>query len=397
MSRRNRRQSDINAINTQQLSDQITMPIIDRIDHIFDSPAQSAPSRVNFQIENFDGDPSKVDWFLNQVKAISEINKWDNKISILFIKSKLVGAAQSWCSNSPTCNEIQTLDEFCSQIRTFFSTKASPDADLKAFQSCDLRPNESIRNFAFRLEVLAHKAYPSLNSETINQIKIRQLLASIPRSVKNSLSDIANISFHDLVLKIEGLYEIPNVDQTNVMQSQGSNNSDEIEQLRVQMQFLTTALTDKLTACQYCSKQGHHMVDCELFKKVTEVKSPNISNFSNQKYPNQNRCAYCNISGHHMAICNQYLRSLNYNQRGRNNNESFRQYNSNQLSSGTRPYSNNYFQGFRQNSFQGFRSNPNFNQGVRLNSVNRGRHNFSRTQRPPNHNVQFRQSNSNLN
>lgn len=335
-----RRKSQVNVLNLEQNIEESQMPIIDRMidlnnDHV-------ANQRVNFHLESFDGDPSRVKWFVNQVKEISRINKWSDQVSILFLKSKLTGSAQTWCSNAPCCTNLTSLDEFCEKLLDFFSQKTSPDIDLKAFQACTIGPDETVKNFAFRLEVLAHKAYPFLSSEVMNEIKTRQFLSAIPRQVKNSLSEIDKINFYDLVKKVENTYECPMTSHSNAIRSEvsKSENSD-IEQLRLQVEFLTTAVTENISTCQICYKQKHPMQQCEVFKNMVKIESPR----------DQSVCAFCNKVGHHMAICYHYKNSLSQNNPDRRNTP-------------VQSYSSNFSQnqGFRPNSYQAQRFRPSFSQ-----------------------------------
>ncbi|GBM41077.1 Retrovirus-related Pol polyprotein from transposon 412, partial [Araneus ventricosus] len=47
------------------------------------------------QIENFNGEPDKLEWFIQQITDLKRINKWSGEMTFLFLKSKLAGSALS--------------------------------------------------------------------------------------------------------------------------------------------------------------------------------------------------------------------------------------------------------------------------------------------------------------
>ncbi|GBM47537.1 hypothetical protein AVEN_90252-1 [Araneus ventricosus] len=91
----------------------------------------------SIQIENFNGELDKLQWFIQQITDLKQINIWSDEITITFSKSKLADSALSWYASNPTCKNITSFDEAVTQLRAFFrndSTPLSNSAELHNIQ-----------------------------------------------------------------------------------------------------------------------------------------------------------------------------------------------------------------------------------------------------------------------
>lgn len=284
--------------------------------------AQSSP-KINFHIENFTGDPEKTEWFISQVKDVVKINQWGDEIAILFLKSKLASSAQTWCSSSPECRNIEKFEELCDKIKVFFSNKPSADSNLKAFQACRMEFNETVKNYAFRIEVLAHKAYPFITDATVmNEIKSMQLLANLPKTVKERLTNIDKTKFNEIVNIADSIHrDFHDDQQTNFLDQRKNPKNNDIDEIKSKIEMLTIAMADNLGKCQWCMNPKHPMNECEIFNQIMSNRNKteeNQNKSENDKY--MSMCAYCNKKGHHMAKCFEFKNLM----RGQNQNKQFR-------------------------------------------------------------------------
>ncbi|GBO20943.1 hypothetical protein AVEN_26603-1 [Araneus ventricosus] len=151
----------------------------------------------SIQIENFNGEPDKLELFIQQITDLKQINKWSDEMTFLFLKSKLAGSALSWYASNPTCKNKTSFDEAVTQLRAFFrndSTSLSNSAELHNIQ---LMPGESIRNLAHRIQVSTSRTYNLLeDAAALNQIQSIQLFNALPLKMKQKLihEDTKNFS-----------------------------------------------------------------------------------------------------------------------------------------------------------------------------------------------------------
>lgn len=258
----------------------------------------------NFNIEPYFGDPESLQWFITQIRELKDLNDWDDKAALFFLKTKLKGSAQTFFQTSPACQSIQNFDEALTILANFFGNKLAPASAISNFNNIYMLPNESIRNLAHRIEIAAHAAYDFIqNDEALNKIKSIQLLNAIPVAIKTQLIFEDPKNFNNIVNKASQIQESSlNSVQVNYVQN-NQNSSKEVGELKNKVEELTHLVQNLISKCLIC--YGEHKVD----------NCPQLRNKPNQhnNKPNEHVpiCQFCNKRGHIMPKCFQFLRTLN--------------------------------------------------------------------------------------
>ncbi|GBO38102.1 Uncharacterized protein K02A2.6 [Araneus ventricosus] len=109
----------------------------------------------SIQIENFNGEPDKLEWFIQQITDLKQINKWSDEMTFLFLKSKLTGFALFWYASNPTCKNITTFDEAVTQLRAFFRNDSTPLSNSAELHNIQLMPGKenTLADFLSRFPV----------------------------------------------------------------------------------------------------------------------------------------------------------------------------------------------------------------------------------------------------
>lgn len=280
---------------------------------------------VNFNIQNYKGDTEFLDLFISQIKEIKEINKWEDPVAILYLKSKLEGPALKWMATSPSCLNIKTLDELCEKLKAFFGSETTPATNLLSFQNISLMPGETIKNLAHRIETLCSKTYTQVSDDkTKNQIQSFQLLNALPMSIKQKLIHEDTTDFATLVDKANKIVlteQSLKMFESNMLveQTMPKPENQQMNEVINKIQDLSLKL-DQSQKCQFCN-ESHKLDMCPKFKEVLQPKNESSNpivahidaNRSNHSR-NQNNvltCLFCHKVGHPMSRCRFYLNSSN--------------------------------------------------------------------------------------
>lgn len=290
----------------------------------------------NFNIEPYFGDSSSLQWFISQVRELKDINRWNDRAALFFLKSKLRGSAQTFFQTSPSCKQVETFEEACQILCNFFGDKQAPASAIASFNSIVMLPNESLKNLAYRIEIAAHAAYNFIeNDEALNKIKSIQLLNALPVALKTQLVFEDHADFNQLVEKASMIHDLTqSTAQINHIGSSSSSAHNDIADLKNQVEQLTDVVQTLISKCSIC--RGDHKVDdCpQLKSKQSDRLQRNVPMNS------QVICQFCNRKGHIMPKCYRYLESIQCN----NNRSNVRQNQNNQ-----RPRQNT--QGIRSRTF----------------------------------------------
>lgn len=328
------------------------------------SPVSDMASKsVNINIQPFSGEPDSVEWFTNQLLSLKEINGWPENVAILHLKSKLIGTAQSWFSNSPTCKKIQTLNEACEALVEFFKNDTNPSQNLVNFQNIKLLPQETVKNLSHRIESLAHLTYPMIKEQTaINNIMSLQLLSALPSNIKKHLLSENIDNFQNLVTKASNI-QMAESTLNVTTNSITSNNNDDMNSVKKQITDLAQQLNETINKCSLCHEH-HTLAQCQLFHQIINKPQENIVANLNSQQPqpsgSQIHCIYCQKNGHAMANCRLYAASLHQSSQFNPNLASFRYPNprpNNQIYRYTHSHSRGNFVPQQRN----FHQNPYYN------------------------------------
>lgn len=296
-------------------------------------------NNLNFSIDPFYGDPSSLGWFINQIQELRDLNNWQDQAALFYLKSKLKGSAQQFFATSPTCKNVRTFNEAIEILKAFFSEKQSDSLAIADFNSLHMLPNESIKNFAYRIDTAAHAAYSFIeNPEALNKIKSIQFLNALPTPIKTQLIFEDQADFLNLVEKANQINSAhpQSVAQINYVKTNDDlSQKKEFAELKEQVTQLTSLVNSLVSLCPMC-KGEHTFQNCPQLK-AKEKNNVRPNNVVTRNVPN---CHYCGKRGHIMAKCYAYLRTVN---------QTGNQPSTSQLSRTNRPQSDN--QRFQKKTF----------------------------------------------
>lgn len=281
-------------------------------------PSNKMANSFQFNIAQWDGDQETFKLFRHQVTQMSELNKWSPSLTAAFIKSKLCGNALKYVSASPDLLVLDDPNALLSALSDFFLN----DDDCANFstESLNLLPNESIKNFGFRLSQHISKLYPQISDKsTLDSIKYVQFMSSIPSSIKTQLlkEDVKEFS-----AALKRAQTLQNIDSqaTSSSFSHSSEGSADVFLLKQQV----SALEQKLLGAEHnvsshsqCYKKDDSQTS---YKSVNSIEKCNVMNSCDEvlKHKNENKfksknrlsCQYCNKPGHTARNCFKLKRDM---------------------------------------------------------------------------------------
>lgn len=301
-------------------------------------PADMAQNTMSIQLNPFDGNPDEVVWFTSQVLDMQDVNKWTEPVALLFLKSKLRGAAQSWYASSPSCQQVTKLKDACELLVGFFAKEKNPTSNQLAFQAISMQPGETVKSLAHRIESLAHQIYPAATgAAAIDQIKSIQFLTAVHPSLREKIALEPLSDFKALVEKANSINTLQQ--NLELMQAHSlsvtpavippppvMNHSTTASSTDV-MEQLVTQLAQQVLSCPLC-RQTHSMAQCELFHQLigprqeqapsglphTQTVETAINNHLQDSGPAAEGppdlsipCLFCHRRGHTMAECRTLL------------------------------------------------------------------------------------------
>lgn len=296
-------------------------------------------------ITPFDGDADTLDHFFSQIRQLEAINKWSEQQTAIFLKSKLTGNALQYLLDSPSIRDSQDVKQIHDQFKTFFGN-TEESTSIFDFEAIRLNPDESIRNFAHRLNVVTSRVYKDLSDNAMSKIKFTKFMASLPSNIRLSLLQTEISDYSAAVEKAQKLQNQLNKDKVLINANSDSvvnTLSCELLQLRAELENLKKNTQDK-------ENQSIHHIDTHAkssryksrntFQRNTNFSYPRRQNFqdnrvSKNNYRNQAPrrhivvCQLCDKRGHEAKNC---FSLQNFQEFQRNTR------NSNRLNPSTRPF-----------------------------------------------------------
>lgn len=270
-------------------------------------------STFNVHINSFDGDPNYVKFFFVLLHESAKINKWTNEQTLLFLKSKLTGAALKYFLETPNLMLTEDITLIQNKFETFFCEKANNSA-FSEFNNLSLLPDESITHFSHRLNVITTNAYPDITDQNaLNSIKLNKFLASLPTNLRIKLREEKVISFENAMCRAQELQQIfnselqPNNNQNNCINAISTSLAN---------------LTDKVDALTQNNKNSHNTQNLREGNQTQEYvqnrhnyrnsfKSRNFPHSNSRVISNRNAqpivCQLCLKQGHKANTCFRYL------------------------------------------------------------------------------------------
>lgn len=283
-----------------------------------------AKSQQNFTISvpPYNGDSDYTTHFFDLIKQNAIINKWSNDQMILFVKSKLAGAALKMYLESPDLQCSDDISSFENAFKTFFQ-KHNDQFTITDFNNLTFMPDESVRHFCHRLHVLTTKVYKNVSDSTaLDSIKLNKLLSVLPANIRIKLLEEKVTTFNKAM---ERAHEIQSIYVSEFQPK--NNNCDQSAQTIFHLSAQVSELQQKLEALN--KKQS-------VKRQSNEPRPSNSSNFissRNNRYQNfshqrpyrsgpnikQIKCQLCFKFGHTANRCYRYRQNYRnlYNRRNR--------------------------------------------------------------------------------
>lgn len=304
--------------------------------------AQANPvSKPNFNISisPYEGDPETLNFFVSQIKEISNFNSWSPAQTVTFFKSKLSGSALKFFIENASLHNVLDLDQIIDAFSKFFRKK-SPSAALVEYENLALLPGESITNLGHRLSKLATSVFPNIKDPSdLDQIKLVKLKAILPSFIRIKLLDENIFEFDKAVQKAQLIQD--NYAEDNVLSINAKSSSsvlslvDEVAALRDEIKSMKNKpMVNTLESSDNSSRQPHnskfqknnsrHFSSAKghvrnnfsssnsFFKgRGNFVKSNSYKSFqprsSSNFHPNSVPvCYFCGRRGHFMKFCRDF-------------------------------------------------------------------------------------------
>lgn len=62
----------------------------------------------------------QVNFFIDQIKDLADTYKWNDKYTLMYTKSKLIGKAQAFITEAQEIKRCTNTDELFSKLKNFF-------------------------------------------------------------------------------------------------------------------------------------------------------------------------------------------------------------------------------------------------------------------------------------
>jgi len=274
--RKNRSVNDQN--ESQSISTEGTSSLPTRNDN-------NSENSKNFiiQINNFDGDPSLVHHFFEQIQDLKEINNWSERQSILFLKSKLQGQALTYFLNSPHLKKAKLLSEIHDDFSNFFSP-ASFSTSIIELNAMAPTHGENYKNFAHRLDVAVGKIYNNLPKDNLDQIKFVKFISVIPSEIRLQIMQNNITNYNEAVQRAQQLQDLTIFDSKlsqNTEPEIFKRYSEQINSLQKQIEHLTSS---KEKSASSSSNQINNLQSMECASCRNKRSNQNCnSNYHHQK------------------------------------------------------------------------------------------------------------------
>lgn len=270
------------------------------------------------------GNESNLNSFFTQLENIAKVAGWDEKYLVTLAKLKIEGKVKDYIENTPQVREeedfktfkIAVIDKFC---------KRKPFVSLLAdFSSCRQNPNETVEDFATRLEFLAHQSLsvetegqPAIQESYRRQMILSQFMDGLQLSLRAKLIVTNPKTMEEAKITaqlIEKSEKLLSSEVNAVHSSTRNSNPPQYSEL--------TELIQTTTSC-YAQSLAKLTAEIESLKlQMAATRETQVAQPQNQGQNSQIRCFNCNRFGHMARDCGSsrsqnFNRRNNFNRRGR--------------------------------------------------------------------------------
>lgn len=228
--------------------------------------------KLTFKAIDFDGEPTMIDFFFNQIRTLASIHKWKDNETIQFLGGKLTGAARTYFTQNPDLFKADNLDFVEKEFRTFFAPISKTTA-LIEFNNLTLLPQETIRNLAHRLNVLTNRVYDNISDKNaLDNIKFTKFVSIIPSNLRIKIQEEEINNYSNAVERSQTLQDI----SQNEKILQTCPNTTGADSITKQLH----ELSEKINALSFVSQTK----DCNNVKDNMHERDYDIKNRSPHNY-----------------------------------------------------------------------------------------------------------------
>lgn len=263
--------------------------------------AHASNNAVNIHVPTFDGDGELVEFFFSQIEDLIKVNNWSNDHAVLFLKSKLSGAALKFYIQSPELKHSPDFDVIKRKFCSFFAPSTTTNYD---FNSLKFEKNETILSFAHRLDVSFRKLYPNIDNETaLEQIKIVKFIDAMPFDVKVKLYELNSKSFNENVQKAENLVNCHAMASSSKFKADNNVcNTSIIEKLNALEAKLENLASERVESVNF-ARNVENPNGCDKSSRSSSHRPRYSDRRSFPIRPTRLTCRFCRKVGHVEARC----------------------------------------------------------------------------------------------
>nr|XP_042911138.1 uncharacterized protein LOC122272102 [Parasteatoda tepidariorum] len=217
-------------------------------------------NNINFHIQPFAGDPTTLKFFFLQLEDYVKINSLDEEQAIATFRSLISGNALKFYIEEPSLVKMKTLTEIKHKFLDFF--RQDDNSSIFALNNILLKPQETIRSLAHRINITFHKVYPNLNdSDAIDTLKYTHLMGALPHDIKVTILKENIKSYENAV---ERAQQLQNIDSAINNQFKGNdeilNLNSEISNLKEQINNIVSNNNDNKNKCDGNKRQFQNKI-----------------------------------------------------------------------------------------------------------------------------------------
>ena len=274
---------------------------------------------ININIQNFDGNPSMVNFFFDQINEVKEIYNLSDTETFALFKSKLHGPALHFFLDTPNLSQIKDLSVLRKEFENFYVHKKSVHSSLKNLECLKIEPQESLRNFSYRLEKLLKEAYPKLDKPSLMSIKFTHFINAMSKPIKIKLLE-ENINDFDTALQraehLKNIYDSnlspPKAVDNELLFNLTSDEKTKHKQITSQSKFKKFQSPPKNSNKAWTQRHDYSQrSQFHKYKQRSFFQKKNNYTRNNSRVRPQIQCPFCGLRNHLMKDCFQFLKVMN--------------------------------------------------------------------------------------
>lgn len=258
-------------------------------------------------IPSFSGATNDITFeeFYYRVNLIAEHEGWSEEDILLVIRLKLTDAAARFLRENPSLKHEMRLEIVTKALKDRFSSPEYVHTNLRTLLQSYQRPNESVREYASRVEAASYKTIPTdlINNKVANAHRLDVLTSVFIDGLKPSIrrfvlpqnhKDFDSARRH--AISEEEIWTKQHTDSFEDVKVMHNSHSAELAEVVKTQQQSISALTDGMAALQMQMKE---LLDSH--KQTNDKNDP-------PNRPISPRCYYCNRLGHIAKNCSMLRR-----------------------------------------------------------------------------------------